>query len=69
MTVNEDELLFWSDESSSGAVYGNPIRKSADDLLKWFGNEGEKKPFRMRKQVRPRKSTTATVGGLPTARR
>ncbi|WP_155006517.1 hypothetical protein [Sphingomonas hengshuiensis] len=52
--ISAEGISFMSDKSSSGALYGAPIFKSADDLLGWFGHEGANKPFRDRKQVKPR---------------
>jgi len=65
MVVDESGISFYSDESSSGAVGGKPIRKSADDLLDWFGGEGDNKPFRLREQVKPKKPPATSKGSLP----
>lgn len=54
VVVSGEDLTFYSDESSSGALSGKPLRRTADDLLDWVGAEGDKKPFRDRKQVKPR---------------
>ncbi|MDQ0249117.1 hypothetical protein J2W22_001164 [Sphingomonas kyeonggiensis] len=50
--LSEEGIAFMSDESSSGALSGTPLLKSADDLLNWIGLEGTRKPFRERAQVR-----------------
>lgn len=56
--ITSEGLEFYSDVSSSGVLYSNPVVKTADDLLNWVGNEGLAKPFRKRKQVRPRVTST-----------
>jgi hypothetical protein len=63
MRVNHNEISFWSDVSSSGGLSGDPILKTADDLLNWFGDEGKSKRFRDRKQVQPPK--IRKTGNLP----
>jgi hypothetical protein len=55
LSVTADGISFYSDESSSGCLSGKPIAKTPDDLLKWIGPEGNKKPFQDRAQVKPKK--------------
>lgn len=61
--LTSDSIVFRSDTSSSGALYGAPIVKTADDLLDWIGGEGVRKPFSERKQV---KATRYAIPQSPT---
>ncbi|MBV8973315.1 MAG: hypothetical protein JO290_13600 [Sphingomonadaceae bacterium] len=67
LLIDEDGLHFYSDRSSSGALSGEPVYRSVDDLMDWIGNDGEKKPFRRRAQVKARQkaSTSPPQAGPP----
>ena len=51
MRVTQDGLEFYRRENSAGTLLDKPVILSADDLFEIIGDDGDKKPFRDRKEV------------------
>lgn len=59
LKIVPDGIEFYDRVSSSGALEGNPIRKSASEIFEWISddgpNQGLKKKFGERAAVQPKK--------------
>lgn len=53
--ISADGFEFFDRVSSSGVLEGNPIHRTASQILDWIGDDGASKKFRDRAAIRPKR--------------